>query len=163
MSIFKEINNKIVQSMKNKAADNLAAFKQIKTFLVKEQKDERKDENDDSFAIASLQKFIKQKEKIIQSYIEIREKANVEHHISEESLEKQLAISLLPGDLQLILTAKTLSEEELKDIIKSIIEEKGYSSLQDRGLVMKDLKGLPGVDMKLASGLVESYFKNKAL
>ena len=156
MTTLKKINNEIVQSMKNKEVERLAAFKQIKTFLVKAQKDNAKSEDDETFAFETLQLFVKQKDNTIQSFEKLKGKVTVDDRITEENLEKELAISLLPEDIQAVLNAKSLGKDETKEIIEKIISDNGYSSMQDMKAVMEALKEIPGVDMKSASGIART-------
>lgn len=103
----------------------MSAFKQIEV-------DQRVELSDDD-VITIVQKQIKQRNDSIEQF----EKASRDDLIAKEKEEIDIFIEYLP---------KQLSDDELKNAIKTIVEKIGASSVKELGKVMgiasKELKGI---------------------
>ena len=94
--------------------------------------------------LSLLQSMIKQRKESVKTY----EDAGRLDMAEQESKEIEIINSFLPAQL---------SEDEMRAAIKSIIEEKGASSIKDMGAVMGELKSRYAgqIDMGKAGGAVK--------
>jgi hypothetical protein len=124
MALLEKIEGDLKQAMKNKEKDRMEALRSIKTALIiarseKGANQQVSEENE----IKILQKLLKQRKESADVYdkqgrIELAEQERKEASYIQEYLPEQI------------------SDEELTNIIKGIIEEVGAESMKDMGKVM---------------------------
>ena len=143
--ILKKINDDIKAAMKAKEKEKLNALRAIKSaFLLAKTESGAKKELSDEEAIRIMQKLVKQRKDSAEIY---KEQSRNELYDNEMNEAKYIE-AYLP---------KQMSDEELTEKIKAIIEETGASSMKDMGKVMgKAMKELAGkADGKRISGKVK--------
>lgn len=145
MSLFEEINNDIKKAMLAKDKVKLTALRAVKSafLLEKTSKGSNTDISTD-VELKIIQKLVKQRKDAAEIY-----KSNNRMDLYEpEIAESNIIESYLP---------KQLSEDEITEIVKTIVEKTGASSMKDMGKVMglatKELAGK--ADGKLISGIVK--------
>ena len=148
MGLKEQISAKYKDSMKSKNTQEINTLRLILSAIKDKEIDNRtksdsKEINDEQNLIL-LQNLIKQRKDSIESF----EKANRKDLVIKESDEIEIISNFLP---------KQLSQEEVKDLIKSIIDEKKLSSIKDMGAIMKFLKSKysGSVDMGLAGKIAK--------
>ena len=145
MGYFEKINDDIKAAMKAKEKEKLNALRAIKSaFLLAKTESGAKKELSDEEAIRIMQKLVKQRKDSAEIY---KEQSRNELYDNEMNEAKYIE-AYLP---------KQMSDEELTEKIKAIIEETGASSMKDMGKVMgKAMKELAGkADGKRISGKVK--------
>ncbi len=123
MSFAQKINKDIAQAMKAKETDRLMVLRAIKSEILLANTSGAAGEFDKEAEIKILQKLVKQRKDSAQAYkdagrTELYEKEMKEVTFIEEYLPEKL------------------SEEELIDIIKKVIDETQASSIKDMGKVI---------------------------
>ena len=148
MGLKEQISAKYKDSMKSKNIQEINTLRLILSAIKDKEIDNRtksdsKEINDEQILIL-LQNLIKQRKDSIESF----EKANRKDLVIKESDEIEIISNFLP---------KQLSQEEVKDLIKSIIDEKKLSSIKDMGAIMNFLKSKysGSVDMGLAGKIAK--------
>lgn len=134
MSLEKQINDDIKTAMRNKDKKKLAALRAIKAelLLIKTGADTSTTEIPEELEIKTLQKLVKQRKDSAATY-----KEQGRNDLADEE-EYQLGIieEYLP---------KQIGEDEIKEIVKGIIEKTSATSMKDMGKVMgaaqKELAG----------------------
>ena len=154
MGLKEQISAKYKDSMKSK---NIKAINTLRLILsaIKDKeienrtKSDSKEINDEQILIL-LQNLIKQRNDSIDSF----KKANREDLVTKENDEIEIISKFLP---------KQLSQEEVTDIIKNIIDEKKLSSIKDMGAIMGFLKSKysGSVDMGLAGKIAKELLSIK--
>lgn len=145
MGYFEKINDDLKAAMKAKEKEKLNALRAIKSaFLLAKTESGAKKELSDEEAIRIMQKLVKQRKDSAEIY---KEQGRNELYDNEMNEAKYIE-AYLP---------KQMSDEELTEKIKAIIEETGASSMKDMGKVMgKAMKELAGkADGKRISGKVK--------
>ena len=147
MSLEIIINNAIKEAMKNKDQQSLTPLRAIKTALLMQKTQKGSDQsisNEDEMKI--LQKLVKQRRESAEIY---RNQGRDDLTVTEIK-EAELIQQFLP---------KALSEEEVKEVVKSIIEEIGADGMKDMGKVMGiSTKKLMGkADGKMISTIVREF------
>jgi hypothetical protein len=124
MSLEERINNDLKEAMKNKDEATLRGVRAIKQgiLLAKTEPGAPKELNQDQ-EIKMLQKLVKQRK----DSLEIYEREKREDLAIKEREEIAVIEKYLP---------KQMSAEELKEVLKQIIEEVGAKTPQDMGKVM---------------------------
>ncbi|MGM0565923.1 MAG: GatB/YqeY domain-containing protein [Bacteroidota bacterium] len=130
MELEKRINEDIKQAMLSKNKERLSALRAIKSALLLEKtgKDRNTAEIPESVEMQLLQKQVKQRLESAETY----EQQGREELAKEERYQAEIIQEYLP---------KPMSEEELKEEIKKIIQETGASSMKDMGKVMSQASG----------------------
>lgn len=125
MSLEIIINNDIKAAMFAKDKGKLNALRAIKAGLLLEKtgKDASSGEIPESVELKLLQKLVKQRKESAQLYHD-QNRADLE---AEELYQADIISSYLP---------QQLSEEEVKEVVRSIIVETGAVSIKDMGRVM---------------------------
>ena len=138
MELEKLINNDLKEAMKAKDKKKLEALRAIKAALLLEKtgKDVADGEIHESVELKLLQKLVKQRK---ESALLYREQGRSEL-AEEEEYQAAIIENYLP---------EQMSEEEIKEAVKKIIEETGASSLKEMGRVM-------GVATKLLAGKADN-------
>ena len=148
MGLKEQISAKYKDSMKSKNIQEINTLRLILSAIKDKEienrtKPDSKEINDEQILIL-LQNLIKQRNDSIDSF----KKANREDLVIKENDEIEIISNFLP---------KQLSQEEVTDIIKKIIDEKKLSSIKDMGAIMGFLKSkyLGSVDMGLAGKIAK--------
>lgn len=144
MSLTDKINNDLKEAMKAKDTTTLTALRAIKSQLLLAATEKGGGESTEEAEIKMLQKQVKQRKESAELY-----KSQGRADLAEAELaEASIIEKYLP---------KQLSEDELKPIVKAIIEKVGASGPQDMGKVMgaasKELAGQ--ADGKTISAVVK--------
>lgn len=146
MTLFEQINQDIKSAMLAKEKEKLEALRAIKAaFLIARTEKGAKEELSSEKEISVIQKLVKQRKDSADIYTE-----NDRPELAEkESKEAEYIAVYLP---------QQLSEDEIKEALKPIIEQTGASSMKDMGKVMgiasKQLAGK--ADGKLISNCVKA-------
>ena len=131
MNLRKQIEEKYVNAIKSKNADETNALRLIKSAIKDKDIANRTSENNteinDQQILVLLQSMIKQRKDSIDSF----KVASREDLIAKEQFEIDLINQFLP---------QQLTKLEIKNIINKIIEEKKFSSLKDMGILMNSIK-----------------------
>lgn len=147
MSLEKIINDDLKQAMLAKDKVKLAALRSIKSALLLEKTGAGTSgtEIPETVEMKLLQKQVKQRKEAALIY---RESGRIDL-AEEEEFQSAIIEKYLPAQM---------SQEEVEQIIKKIIEDTGASSIKDMGKVMgmasKQLAGK--ADNKTVSGIVKS-------
>ena len=144
MSLEKKIAEDMKAAMKAKDKDALRGIRAVKAAILLAKTDGSGSEMTEDDEIKMLQKLIKQRKDSLDIYT----KQGREDLAAIEEAEIAIIERYLP---------EQIGEEELKEIIKGIIEQTGASSMKDMGKVMgmasKQLAGR--ADGKTISGVVK--------
>lgn len=123
MSLEAKINNDLKEAMKNKDQVALRGIRAVKAAILLAKTDGSGEELNEEKEIKLLQKLVKQR----QDSLEIYRKQNREDLAVVEIEEIEVIQRYLP---------EQLSEEKLREIIGTIINETGASGIKDMGKVM---------------------------
>jgi len=150
MSIQEKINNEIKLSMKEKNVDKLAALRSVKSAILLELTKDGKTNMSDEIAIQIISKLVKQR----------KESASIFKSKNRLDLEKEELSQIKYLEIYL---PKQLSEDEIKEYIRTKINEIDNVSLKDMGrlmgLLMKELSGK--ADGKVISNILKSKLSEK--
>ncbi|MBS1761953.1 MAG: GatB/YqeY domain-containing protein [Bacteroidetes bacterium] len=151
MSLEEKVMAKMKDAMKTKNEPVLRALRSIKAEIIKAKTDPGAGGNiDEATELKFLTKMVKQRKEAA----EIFEQQGRTDLAAKEKEEIDVIQDFLP---------KPLSEEELREKIKSIIDESGASSPADMGKVMglatKELAGK--ADGKIISNIVKEILSSK--
>lgn len=132
MALIENINIEIKKAMLAKEAMKLKALRAVKAALLLEQTKDGADSISEDTEIKLLQKLVKQRKDSAEIY-----KTNGREESAQEELqEAEIIASFLP---------EQLSQEELIQVVQSIVTKLGASSMADMGKVMgvasSELKG----------------------
>lgn len=116
------INEDVKEAMKNKDAQKRDALRMLTSAMKQVAVDEKKELSDED-AVKIIQKAIKQREDAATQYRD----GGREELASKEEAEIEIFKTYLPAQL---------SDEELEEKLKSIIESLGATSMKDMGKVM---------------------------
>lgn len=146
MSLEDRVQKDMVQAMKEKDSDRLRTLRAIKSELLLEKTSGKDVEIDESREIRILQRMVKSR----QESLEIYDKENRSDLADNERIEIQHLQKYLP---------EPLSEEEIKDKVREIVERAGASSMADMGKVMGIAQKEIGdrADGRLLAGIVKSF------
>lgn len=123
MSLFQQVNEQIKEAMKAKNEARLRALRSIKSaFLILATETGAGEPNDEA-CLKAIQKLAKQRK----DSIAVFEQQNRNDLASKEQEELSVLEEYLP---------KPLSEEELTNILTSLIQQSGASGMKDLGKVM---------------------------
>ncbi len=146
MSLFETINNDIKKAMLAKEKVKLSALRAVKSaFLLEKTSKSGGDEIPAEVELKILQKLVKQRKESAELYKTNNRTDLYENEIAEATILE----SYLP---------KQMSEAEISEVVKAIINKTGASSMKDMGKVMgmatKELAGK--ADGKVISGIMKS-------
>jgi uncharacterized protein YqeY len=118
-----KIQNEIAAAMKAKNGVRLSALRSVKAAILNEKSNGAHHELTDADVVTIIQKLVKQRKEAADIYVEagraeLAEKENSEREVLEEFVPKQL------------------TEDEIKENVRSIIAETGAASMKDMGKVM---------------------------
>ena len=145
MNIQNLINHDIKQAMLAKDVEKLAALRSVKSaFLLEASKDGRS-EISDEIALKIIVKLVKQR----------KDSAQIYNEQNRQDLEKDELEQLKHLEVYL---PKQLSEDEIKIIIDSIVDDLGAKSMKDMGGVMSEANKKIGsqADGKLIANIVRN-------
>ncbi|MFO8236453.1 MAG: GatB/YqeY domain-containing protein [Bacteroidales bacterium] len=125
MSLQKKIETDLKQALKNKDKERLEVLRSVKTALsiAKTAKGASKEISEEE-EIKILQKLLKQRKESAEIY----DQQNRQELAEKEKMEAETIQEYLP---------KPISDEELTEIIKDIINETGAKTMADMGKVME--------------------------
>ena len=150
MSIQEKVNNEIKLSMKEKNVDKLAALRSVKSAILLELTKDGKTNMSDEIAIQIISKLVKQR----------KESASIFKSKNRLDLEKEELSQIKYLEVYL---PKQLSEDEIKEYIRTKINEIDNVSLKDMGrlmgMLMKELSGK--ADGKVISNILKSKLSEK--
>ena len=147
MNLESKITTALKEAMKNKNQDALTALRSVKSAILlhKTQKSSSGElSHEDEMKI--LQKLVKQRKDSADIY-----KSQGRNDLADPELkEAELIQQFLP---------KALSEEEVRKIVKSIIDETGADGMKDMGIVMgiSTNKLMGKADGKMISTIVKEF------
>ena len=145
MNIQNLINHDIKQAMLAKDVEKLAALRSVKSaFLLEASKDGRS-EISDEIALKIIVKLVKQR----------KDSAQIYNEQNRQDLEKDELEQLKHLEVYL---PKQLSEDEVKIIIDTIVDDLGAKSMKDMGRVMSEANKKIGsqADGKLIANIVRN-------
>ena len=145
MNIQNLINHDIKQAMLAKDVEKLAALRSVKSaFLLEASKDGRS-EISDEIALNIIAKLVKQR----------KDSAQIYNEQNRQDLEKDELEQLKHLEVYL---PKQLSEDEIKIIIDTIVDDLGAVSMKDMGRVMSEANKKIGsqADGKLIANIVRN-------
>ena len=140
MSLFEKIQIDMYKAMKlgdkNKSATLRTALAKLK-----DKKIDKQDELSDNDEIKVLQMLVKQRKESIELY----EKGDRPDLADLETKEMEILNNYLP---------KMMDENEIKNIVKTVIDEVGATSMADMGKIMPEV-------MKRGKGLIDGKSAQK--
>lgn len=145
MSLLEKIDQDVKKAMLAKEKEKLEALRAVKSALLL-QKTEKGGGNtiDEDAEIKILKRLVKQRKEAAELYVQQNRKDLAE----VEETQAEIINSYLP---------EQLSEEDIRKVVKELIEKLGASSMKDMGKVMgaasKELAGK--ADNKLVSDIVK--------
>lgn len=144
MSLKEQLKEDLKTAMRDKDINKRDSIRAINTMIKQIEVDERKDLNDDE-VIKLIQKGIKQREDAIEQY----KIANRDDLIQKEQSQIDIFAMYLP---------KQLSDGELEQALRQIIEQVGAQSSKDMGKIMPMAKEKIGssADGKRINAMVKS-------
>ena len=153
MNLRALIEERYKNAIKSKNAEETNILRLIKSAIkdkdIENRTKESVEEINDQQIMALLHNLIKQRKDSIKLF----KVASREDLISKESYEIDIISIFLPTQL---------NEQEIKAIIKSLINEQSFSSLKDMGALMTSLKNnhKGSVDMVMAGKIAKSLLSN---
>ena len=143
--MLEKITKDIVESMKNKDTLRLQTLRMLKGSIDLERINKKLDKVSDDDIVVIIGKQIKTRKESIAEF----EKGNRQDLIDKTNEEIKILEEYMP---------EQLSEEEINNIIETIIKEVNATSIKDMGSVMREasakLKGK--ADMSLVSSIIKS-------
>ncbi|MDK2794038.1 MAG: uncharacterized protein PWP75_667 [Caldanaerobacter sp.] len=122
MTLKERIYKDMVEAMKSKDAFKKNILSMVRAAILQVEKDTQK-ELDDEGVISVISKEIKQRKEVLPEY----EKSGRQDLVDKAKKEIEIMESYLP---------EQLSEEEIEEMVKKVIEETGTKSKSDIGKVM---------------------------
>jgi uncharacterized protein YqeY len=143
MAIQEQITSDLKEAMKNKDMAKLSVLRMISS-VVKNKELEKKDSLTDEEVLSILSSEAKKRKEAIAGF----ESAGRPELAEGEKTELELIQTYLP---------EQMSEEEVRAIIEEAVKSTGAQSMQEIGLVMKEV--MPKVKGKADGNLVNSIVK----
>lgn len=145
MSLEKQLEDDLKNAMKAKDAQSLLVLRAVKTAITNYKIQKKTESLSDSEILDIVQKQAKQRKESMDSF----EKAGRDDLYDKEKQEYEILAKYLP---------EQMSEDEIRQIVKTAIDKTGAASKVDIGLVMKEI--MPQVkgkaDGKVVNGVVQS-------
>lgn len=145
MSLEKQLEDDLKNAMKAKDAQSLLVLRAVKTAITNYKIQKKTESLSDSEILDIVQKQAKQRKESMDSF----EKAGRDDLYDKEKQEYEILAKYLP---------EQMSEDEIRQIVKTAIDKTGAASKADIGLVMKEI--MPQVkgkaDGKVVNGVVQS-------
>lgn len=155
MTIMEKINADMKTAMKAKDKVTLGVLRSMKAAIVKESQAKNQHNSEDVIELTALTKEVKSRQKSIEEY---HEKTTRQDKIDE--LEAEIAIIEA-------YTPKPLTEDEVKDIVNTVVTDYGKPadelSMADMGPLINSAKAKigPTADGELISNLVRNIILGK--
>lgn len=155
MTIMEKINADMKTAMTAKDKVTLGVLRSMKAAIVKESQAKNQHNSEDVIELTALTKEVKSRQKSIEEY---REKTNRQDKIDE--LEAEIAIIEA-------YTPKPLTEDEVKDIVNTVVADYGKPvnelSMKDMGPLINSAKAKigPTADGEFISALVRNIIQGK--
>ncbi len=130
MGIKEQIKNDLKEAMRAKDVQKRDTLRNLSAAIKQAEIDGKKELSDTEIE-AILAKYAKQREDAIKQFSE----AGREDLVEKEKAELEIVYNYLP---------KPLSDEELQEAVKKVVEEVGASSMRDMGKIMGKIKALYG-------------------
>lgn len=143
MSLKEKLMDDLKQSMKNKDILRKNTITMVRAAIKQVEVDQRI-ELDDEGIIQIMGKQLKEKRNAIEEF----KKGNRDDLVEQANGEIAILLEYLP---------KQLSEEELTEIVKEVLENGGYTSIKDMGKIMKDV--MPKVQGKADGNMVNQVVR----
>lgn len=126
MSLLARLENDIKDAMRARAADRLLVLRGLKSAMkaTAMEKGIADEAVDDAMAMAIIRKEMKKRQDSIESF----EKGGRADLVAKERSEAEVLAAYLP---------QALTQEEIEEIVRSVIAETGATSKAQMGLVMK--------------------------
>mgnify|MGYP001387120053 CR=1 FL=1 len=140
MSIFEKIQIDMYEAMKS-GDKNKSATLRTALAKLKDKKIDKQDELSDNDEIKVLQMLVKQRKESIELY----QKGGRPDLANLEKNEMEILKNYLP---------KMMDENEIKNIVKTVIDEVGATSMADMGKIMPEV-------MKRGKGLIDGKSAQK--
>ena len=128
MSLKERLMADLKDAMKNKDKLRKDVITMVRAAIKQKEVDERV-ELDDSDILDIISKQLKEKKSSIEEF----KKGNRQDLVDQTNAEIEILLKYLP---------EQLSDEELKEIIKKVIDENNITSMKDIGLLMKNVMPL---------------------
>jgi uncharacterized protein YqeY len=122
MSLKEQLKNDLKEAMRAKQIVRRDSIRSINTMIKQVEVDQRIELNDEDI-IKLIQRGIKQREEAIEQY-------------KDASRDDLVEIEQNQIDVFMQYMPKQLSDEELEDTVKQLIEQTGATSMKDMGKVM---------------------------
>ena len=143
MSLKERLMEDLKTSMKNKDILRKNTITMVRAAIKQEEVDKRIDLDDEGI-IQIMGKQLKEKRNSIEEF----KKGNRQDLVDQAEAEIAILLEYLP---------KQLSEEELTEIVKEVIDQGGYTSMKDMGKIMKDV--MPKVQGKADGNMVNQVVR----
>ena len=149
MNLTEQINNDIKSAMKEKNRAKLEALRAIKSQLLLAATEKGAGESSEEAEVKMLQKMVKQRK----DAADIFQKEGRDELANDELEQLSFIEEYLP---------EQKSEDEIRSVVDSIIQETGASSMKDMGRVMgmANQKMAGKADGKLIADLVKTALNN---
>ncbi|NOZ03648.1 MAG: GatB/YqeY domain-containing protein [FCB group bacterium] len=147
MTLFETIQKDMYQAMKSGRKQKATVLRGVLAKL-NDKRIEKRDELSETEEIKVLQSLVKQRRESIDLY----RKGGRTDLVEQESAELEILEQYLP---------KMMSEEEIRNLVKTVVEETGASSLSDIGKVMPQVmkRGAGRIDGKVAQRIVREFLQ----
>ncbi len=130
MGIKEQIKNDLKEAMRAKDVQKRDTLRNLSA-AIKQAEIDGKKELSEAEIEAILAKYAKQREEAIKQFSD----AGREDLVEKEKAELEIVYNYLP---------KPLSDEELQEAVKKVVEEVGATSMRDMGKIMGKIKALYG-------------------
>ena len=134
MKHFEKIQSDMYQAMKSGEKETANTLRNVLAKLKDKQIEKRTDLTQEE-EIKTLQTLVKQRKESIDLY----QKGGRDELVDQETKEMDIINSYLP---------KMMDDDKIKEIVESVIQDTGASSMADMGKVMPEV-------MKLGKGLID--------
>lgn len=144
MSLMEKIEKDLIEGMKAKDTVKLTALRMLKSAIMNQLIQAKKDKADDADVLSALAKQAKQRRESLESF----EKAGRNDLVAKEKAELQVLEAYLP---------KQLSDDELNAEVAKAIAASGAKGPADMGKLMKTL--MPAIQGKADGKRVQEVVK----
>lgn len=143
MSLKEKLMEDLKTSMKNKDILRKNTITMVRAAIKQEEVDKRIDLDDEGI-IQIMGKQLKEKRNSIEEF----KKGDRQDLVDQAEAEIAILLEYLP---------KQLTEEELTEIVKEVLDQGGYTSMKDMGKIMKDV--MPKVQGKADGNMVNQVVR----
>ncbi|MDO5028340.1 MAG: GatB/YqeY domain-containing protein [Bacillota bacterium] len=143
MSLKERLMEDLKTSMKNKDILRKNTITMVRAEIKQVEVDQRVDLDDEDI-LKIMSKQLKEKRNSIQEF----KKGDRQDLVDQAEAEIAILLEYLP---------KQLTEEELTEIVKNVLEKSGYTSMKDMGKIMKEV--MPLVQGKADGNMVNQVVR----